>query len=163
MSLRTDRSGPPPARAAAPLHIERCQYAGLLAFGLALVLVMGGVPAAALWGAAPEAAHAMAAWSAVAAGAWGLIVWAERRRWCLTTVHVTDEALEVRRPALAPERAGLREIRRMAWSAAGLTVWTAAGRALWLGRLPHAQAMRLAARLETASGVPVEGWEAPAD
>jgi hypothetical protein len=160
MATRTSRpSSPSPAHASAPLRLERCRTAPLLVYGLVLVAVMGGAPAAALWGQAPEAARAIVAWCGVTSLMWAAVVMVERRRWCVTTVEVSGELLEVRRPQRVPERVALREIRRMRWSAAGLTVWTAGGRALTVGRLRHPDVARLAARLETASAVPIEGLE----
>ena len=160
-------SSPSPAPSAASLPLptlrfERCHAAALLAWGLGIMALLGGLPAAVLWSAAPEAAGAIALWTGSTAALFGACVVSERRRWLTSTVEVSGVALEIRRPHLRPERAPLAEVRRLAWGRLGLTVWLASGRELWVGRVGDAaRAARLVARLESACGVPVEGWAAP--
>ncbi len=138
------------------LCVERSCAATLLAFGLGMILLVGGLPALALWRDAPEAARAIALWMVGTGGTFALGVAAVRRAWLSTEIAVDGEALEVRRPHLRPERARLSEIRRMEYGALGLTVWVASGRSVWVGRVGRALP-RVVARLESRTGVPVEG------
>lgn len=147
---------PPGPIRSEPLALGRSGAWSLLGYGFGMILLVGGLPALALWRDAPEAALAIALWMAAAGLAFTLAVLATRGAWLRTEIALDAEALEVRRPHLRPERAPLGEIRRMRYDVTGLTVWLASGRAVWVGRVGR-ELPRLVARLESRTGVPVEG------
>lgn len=158
MSLQTDRpltpSGAGPA--GTPLCFARCQAGLLLAYGLVVMTLASAPPALALRREAPEVAWAIVAFTLGGAAVFAAAVLTQARRWLTTTVTVTDQAVEVRRTPERAERVRLVDIRRMRAGSGGLVILSASGRETIVGRLRKADAMRLAARLETRTGVPVE-------
>jgi hypothetical protein len=146
---------PVPSRSDA-LRVERSSAWPLLAYGLGLMLAVGGLPALALWQEAPEAARAIALWMAAVGGTFALVVIGMRRTWLSMAIAIDRDGLEVRRPHLRPERARFTEIRRMRYDRVGLTLWLESGRTVWVGRVGR-ELPRVVAWLESRSGVPVEG------
>lgn len=153
----------PSTDSSAPLRFERCHTLALLAWGLLLMAVIAAPPALALRSSAPEASRAILVWTLVTAVAYSVLVVAQRRAWLLTTVEVTADTLVVRRSPMPPERIPLRAIRRMRHGPLGLRVWEDAEPGVLVGRLAARDAVRLMARLESRTGVPVEGLSRPVD